>query len=175
MRSEDKLDYKESESTMAAYIDDKLDSHNAILYAAHLTGCTACRDAYRHMLNLRTAIKPHEIRYAAPGHLRHRIQTALPRTAPRSKKLSKLPWAWINSGAATACALAFALTFSLYMAVPSAEERTEQEVVASHARSLMVNHLADLANQISTLPNRRLAASLIFRRLCTISRSKAFH
>jgi anti-sigma factor RsiW len=146
MRSEDKLDCKESQSLMAAYIDDELDSPDAIRYAAHLAGCTACTDAYRQMVDLHASIKTHGIRYSAPSHLRHRIQSALPRPAPRRKKLATLPWAWINLGVATAFTFAFALTFSLYLTVPSAEERDEQEVVDSHARSLMVNHLSDVAS-----------------------------
>jgi anti-sigma factor (TIGR02949 family) len=146
MRPEDKLDCKESQALMAAYIDDELDSSDAIRYATHLAGCAACAEAYRQMRDLHTAIKTHGIHYAAPSHLRHRILTALPRTAPRREKRAKLPWAWINLGVATACTFAFALTFSLYMAVPSEEERAEQEVVASHARSLMADHLADVAS-----------------------------
>lgn len=140
------MDCKESESLMAAYVDDELDSSSAIRYAAHLAECPACTDAYRQMLELHNTIKTHGIRYTAPSHLRHRIQTALPRPAPSGKKATKLPWAWINFGVATACTFAFALTFSLYMAVPSEEDQAEQEVVASHARSLMVNHLADVAS-----------------------------
>ncbi len=140
------MECKESQSLMAAYVDDELDSSSAIRYAAHLAECPTCTDAYRLLLELHNAIKTNGIRYMAPGHLRHRIQTALPRTAPRRKKLRQLPWAWINLGIATACAFAFALTFSLYVAVPSEQERAVQEVIASHARSLMVNHLADVAS-----------------------------
>lgn len=140
------MDCKESQRLMSAYVDDGLDSSEAIRCADHLAECATCSEAYRQMLDVRAAIKTHGIRYAAPGHLRHRIQSALAPTKPRRGMLATLPWAWINFGVATACSFAFAVTLSLYLALPSEEERFEQEVVASHARSLMADHLADVAS-----------------------------
>jgi anti-sigma factor RsiW len=147
---------------MAAYIDDELDASSAARFATHIAGCSACADAHRQMLALRSVLQTHAVRYAAPDHLRHNILAALPRRTPDTKKASKPPskllnelsnklsnklsWAWINFGVATACSFALALTLSLYMAAPSSDELAQQEIVASHARSLMVDHLADVAS-----------------------------
>ena len=146
MQAETNVDCKESESLMSAYLDDELDSAAAIRFATHLAACAACNDAYRQLTALRAALRTHGTRYAAPEHLRYRILSALPlpQPAPRARKLPTLPWAWINFGVATACSFAFALTFALYVMVPSEEERGEQEVVSSHARSLMSDHLFDV-------------------------------
>ena len=140
------MDCKEAQGLMSACIDREADASDAARYEVHLAGCAACSDAHRQMLELHTAIKTHGIRYAAPAHLRQRIKAALPAAKPRGSKLARLPWAWINFGFATACSAVLAVTLSLYMAVPSEEERFAQEVVASHARSLMANHLADVAS-----------------------------
>jgi anti-sigma factor (TIGR02949 family) len=145
MRLEDKLDCQESQSLMTAYIDGELDAATAIRFAPHLANCKACADAYRNLTALRSAVKTHGIHYSAPEYLRHRIKSALPR-AVQHKKPVKFPWAWINFGVATACSFAFAVTLALYMTVPSAEDMREQEVVASHARSLMVEHLSDVVS-----------------------------
>jgi anti-sigma factor RsiW len=139
------LDCKESQNLMAAYIDGELDSPTSVHYAAHLEGCPDCNDAYLAMLELHTAIVTHATAYTAPSYLRHRIRTALPRPT-RREKLSKLPWAWINFGSTVTCSLTLAFTFSLYMAVPSAEVLAEQEISGSHARSLMQNHLSDVVS-----------------------------
>ena len=100
MRAEDKLDCNESQSLIAAYIDGELDSSSAIRYGAHLEACPACSEAYRQMCDLQATVKAHATHYAAPAHLRQRIQAALPHPAPRARKFSKLPWTWINFGVA---------------------------------------------------------------------------
>jgi len=140
------MECNESLSLMSAYVDDELDSSSAIRFATHLAGCPACTLAYEEMQELHTTIKTHGIRYTAPSHLRHRIQSALPRDPTPARKPAKLPWAWINFGVATAFSAAFAVTLALYMTVPSEADRFEQEIVASHARSLMADHLADVAS-----------------------------
>ncbi len=130
---------------MDAYVDNELDSPTAIRFSLHLEGCAACSDTYHKMLALRAAINTHANVYPAPSHLRYRIQTALPRRQVR-EKISRLPWGWINFGATVTCSLALAFTISLYMAVPSEEYLAEQEIIGSHARSLMVNHLSDVVS-----------------------------
>jgi anti-sigma factor (TIGR02949 family) len=148
MRLENKVDCTESQSLMAAYIDDELDASSAARFAAHLAGCPACADAHGHMLALRRTLRTHASRYTAPAQLRQSIIAALPRpevrTQKRPKQANRWPWAWINFGVATACGLA--LTLTLQQAGPSATELEEQEIVASHARSLMADHLADVAS-----------------------------
>ena len=144
MRLENKLDCNESQSLMAAYIDGELDSANAIQYRLHLETCAECTGAYRELHDLHTTIKTHGTNHVAPSYLRHRIQAALPRPSRRSLKFANLPWAWINFGVAITCTLAFAVMCSLYLSVPSLQDRIEDEIVASHTRSLMAAHLSDV-------------------------------
>lgn len=154
MGLEDRLDCTESHSLMAAYIDDELDASSAARFATHLAGCTACANAHRQMLVLHSALRVHATRYAAPVQLRQNILAALPHResdmgknkGEPSKPSKRLPWAWINFGTAMACGIALVLSLSLNMAAPSAEELEVQEIVASHARSLMADHLADVAS-----------------------------
>lgn len=144
MQSENKLECRESLSSMGAYLDGELDRAAAAAMASHLAGCPACAAQYAQMKAMRDAVKAHATRHVAPEYLRHRIKAALPRDNAVDKPRSKLPWSWINFGVATVCSCAFAVTLALYMTVPSDEERSEQEVVSSHARSLMVEHLSDV-------------------------------
>ncbi|MFC5472672.1 anti-sigma factor family protein [Paraherbaspirillum soli] len=140
------MDCKHAQNMMSAYIDDALDAPTVLQLAMHLAACTDCADACKQMQNVRAAVKTHGIRYDAPDHLRQRIQNALQREQPRTRKLPKFSWAWINFGFATASSLAFAVMLGLYLAVPSDAERLDQEIVASHFRSLLADHLADVAS-----------------------------
>lgn len=140
------MDCQESQQLIAAYADGELDPSAASGLGAHLAGCARCAGAYEELLNLRSAIKAHGMRYAAPAHLRQRIRAALPRPSPLRRKFATLPWAWLNFAVATAFAVAFALTMVLHLSVPSDTERLEQEIVAGHYRSLLADHLADVAS-----------------------------
>ncbi|MGZ3240844.1 MAG: anti-sigma factor family protein, partial [Burkholderiaceae bacterium] len=140
------MDCNESQNLMSAYFDGELDPSTATRYAAHLATCATCNHTYEELMRLRTTLKFNAPTYKAPSHLRHRIQADLHANKPQRRSFKKLPWAWINFGVATACSFAFALTLSLYLAVPSEAERINQEIVASHYRSLLANHLADVAS-----------------------------
>lgn len=106
-------------------------------------------------------VRRHATRHAAPAHLRDAIGAALRgHAAPvleeaarpegwvahLQKRLDRLRWAWINLGLAGAGAAAFLVTLNLYLAQPSPRDRLEQEIVASHFRSLMPDHLSDVAS-----------------------------
>ena len=112
------MDCLESHNMMSAYLDDELDPSTAARYAAHLVSCAACKNAYDELMRLRTTLKFNATTYSAPSHLRRRIQADLDASKPRREKQKKLSWGWINFGVATACTIAFALTLSLYLAVP---------------------------------------------------------
>ena len=81
--------------------------------------------------------------HAAPTHLRARILASLPqeRAARRWK-----PWG-LASGLAAAFALVLAV--GVYVAMPGADERFADEIVAAHVRSLMVDHAFDVASSDS--------------------------
>jgi anti-sigma factor RsiW len=144
MQLEDQMDCKESCNLMPAYVDNELDSPDAIKVASHIAGCAACTDACEEAQALRIAVRDHATHYQAPSHLRHRIQTAIDKEKSARRKKPGLSWAWINFGVATAFSFAFALTLVPYLAAPSASEQFDQELIADHYRSLMANHLIDI-------------------------------
>jgi anti-sigma factor (TIGR02949 family) len=153
-----KTDCTDCQQSIPALIDGELDPSAVLRCAAHLRTCDACNTAYQQILALRATVRSHATQYTAPSHLRARILAGLPRpvptapttpttpTAAKPSRLARLPWGWINFGVAAAFSCAFAVTLSLYLAAPSAQQVFEQEIVASHARSLMADHLADVAS-----------------------------
>src|SRR5476649_614838 len=140
------MDCKQAQDLMSAHVDGELDAATALQMERHIAGCAACGAALAQQLELRGAIAQHGTRYTAPAHLKHRIRTALEAERPRARAIKPWPWAWINLAIAGASTAAFAVTLALYLGQPSSGERLEQDLVASHFRSLMPDHLADVAS-----------------------------
>jgi len=144
------MDCNESQSLMTAYIDGELDSSHAVLCGAHIENCAACREAYQQMRSVRATARKHAAFHPAPEHLRQRILTSLrqqqPQPVQQKKATSKWPWSWMNFGFAGTAAMACVFMLSVYLQAPSLQDRIEDEVVASHARSLMADHLSDVVS-----------------------------
>lgn len=152
------MESKHSQEKLSAYLDAELDAADRAQVEAHLSGCGECAEALAQLEALRGRVAAEAQRHAAPEYLKHRIHAALraeaagtpphpasPRTSPRAWRHA-WPWAWINLGLAGAMTAAFAVTLTLYLGQPSADDRIEQELVSSHFRSLMPDHLADVAS-----------------------------
>lgn len=135
----------ESEQLMMADVDGELDATTLARLRAHLATCAECRTAHAALTDLHADIRRHAPTHLAPAHLRQQIIAALPRTPPR-RRAATWPWAWINLGAAAAFGTAFATMLTLHMPAPSSTNQLEQEVVDNHFRSLMANHLTDVAS-----------------------------
>lgn len=143
------MDCTEFQSLIAAYVDEELSVQDLLRASSHLNGCTRCSADYRQMLLLRDTVRAHATSHAAPRHLRSRIQNDLKRAGKTSSgmtRFSRLPWRWINLGAAAACATVFSVVLGLQALAPASVSGLDEELVASHYRSLLVDHLTDVAS-----------------------------
>ncbi len=134
----------ESLALMPAFVDGELDSATAARMQAHLARCPACGEAHARQQALRGVVHGHAQQYTAPAHLRQRILDSLPRPAPAAQVAPRWPWAWINLGLGGALGAALAMSLTLSVVPPAAP--LEQELVDSHFRSLLAEHLTDVVS-----------------------------
>lgn len=143
------MNCEETQALLTAHVDGELDLPERRALEQHLQTCLICHAEFISQQALRAAMRKHTPYFNAPRQLEKRIHAALPNPAPA---VSKTPapwfrdWRWPQFGALLTSVAALAFSASLYVATPSATELLAQEVVASHVRSLMVDHLSDVAS-----------------------------
>jgi len=130
-----------------AYVDGELDLVRSLEVERHLETCADCRALCDQVEQLRNAVRTHRPYFAAPDGLDNRIRARLRVSAgaqTRTVWYQTFP-AWRLSAVA-ASILALAVFTAMFVAVlrrPAGEALAEQ-VVSSHIRSLMENHLTDV-------------------------------
>ncbi|MQQ99118.1 anti-sigma factor [Glaciimonas sp. GS1] len=155
------MNHQQALELIPAYVDQELSVSETIELARHLDSCSSCQQEYAQQNQVSDFIKKQAPYHQASASLAQRINAALPgaqsepatthaqpnkadRSGWRVYKLFNLNFNWINAGAVLTTLLAVIWSAGLYLNLPSAQDRLADEVVASHVRSLQVNHLSDV-------------------------------
>jgi anti-sigma factor RsiW len=129
------------------YIDSELDLVSSLDVDAHLRTCTACSSHYQLLNSLHSANSDKALYHPAPPHLEKRIRSGL-------RKAGSTPPAWfpfsLNWFAPSALLLACILFTVGFLArglvISSMGTSLAQQVQMAHVRSLMADHLMDVAS-----------------------------
>ena len=126
-----------------AYVDGELAAPEAGEFEAHLRVCPDCARLERRRRTLSAALREQLPRYEAPDTLRARVRAALREQSslPRAARRRSVPWG-VLSVAASLAAVAVGSWQLASQHVRS--EAIADQVLASHVRSLMAGHLADV-------------------------------
>jgi anti-sigma factor RsiW len=132
----------EPRARVDAYLDGELDLVASLDMEAHLGECATCSRAYDGGRRLRSSLRTSELRFRAPGDLRRRVYAGLPpRDAP-----ARTAWRRLSLGAAVALAAALVLVVWPELGRRGARDPLIDEIVSGHVRSLMADHLTDVAS-----------------------------
>lgn len=125
--------------------DGELEAERSRALREHLADCSDCATAHDQLGRLRAAVRTGATYYTAPNELKRivakRVQPSLLSSLTRSMQFSR--WAYAGSLAA---AMTLAVALTLAVVVPQGTDALAREVVSNHVRSLMADHLADVAS-----------------------------
>ncbi|HEY4139885.1 MAG TPA: anti-sigma factor [Pseudolabrys sp.] len=131
----------ETSILLHALVDGELDAGNARDVEAHIAQCSECAAQLLEIHQIRKAMVPGSLRFAAPSDLRSRIEGKLP--APRAVHASRRSVLKGLSIGASATALAASGVLVMVMRAGD-DRRVLGEVVSAHLRSLQGDHLTDV-------------------------------
>jgi mycothiol system anti-sigma-R factor len=158
---------EEIKNLMDAYLDGELDPITSQKVEQHLRDCPKCEQAYEVETAMAHAISRAAPYYKAPLELRERIQVSLRETigattsrgaagegplpvrrpeAVQRAVFFDMPWNWLALAAAIVLAAIIGSSLLPRLRPPASDQFLATQLIASHVRSLMADHLTDVAS-----------------------------
>jgi anti-sigma factor RsiW len=131
---------------LEAYLDGELDLVRSLEMERHLAECELCSAALRSHRALQSALAEPSFYYEAPKGLEDRVRTELRKASKDSKRGALGGWRWRAVAASLPVIATLAWALVAIPRAPSGDELVNQEVVSAHVRSLMAEHLTDVAS-----------------------------
>jgi anti-sigma factor RsiW len=135
---------EEMRDLIHGHLDGELDLVNSMAVERHLRDCDECAQRYQAIRSLKPAVGNGAVRFEPPAVFERRLRSALRREDQTQRRSFVMRWQWLVA------VLSFAVVIAVVWAVaPSLTRRSEndmlaQEIVSSHVRSLMADHLTDV-------------------------------
>src|SRR5438105_10980050 len=163
------MNCEETTKLMDGYLDGELDAITNQAIEQHLRECHNCDQAYKTQRSLIRAIGNATPYYKAPSELRERIQSSLRKEmAEQPNGSGSIPvearpliakeqaesrsilfgtsWNWLALAAAIVFAAVIVWNVLPRLQRPGNDQFLATQLIASHVRSLMANHLTDVAS-----------------------------
>jgi anti-sigma factor RsiW len=137
------------ELMLHGFMDGELDAVHALELEQHLATCPHCAGQLERFQTLKQVVSQKGVRWRAPDHVRAQVLAAIAQEAGKQARPAVSwwdkvfglvrQWLFVPSLAALAA--------SLFLVLGPVQNRAslQDEVVAGHVRSLLANHLTDVA------------------------------
>jgi anti-sigma factor RsiW len=138
------LNCQETGLLIHALADGELDLVKSIEIEEHLQECRSCAQAQKEIRHLRSLMKDQSLSFTPTPNFEKRLRSAVRREAKEESKPYSSWWRW--SMAAASLVVVGLAVWALFVILdrPASDAVIAQEVVSSHVRSLMAQHLTDV-------------------------------
>ncbi len=140
------MNCQEAQSLINGYVDGELDLVRNLDIDAHLEKCVLCSQVYKNHRVLRDGIKSGTLYFTAPPDLQRKVQLSVRKAARAEGRPRFLPKGWLRIAAPAAAAAIMVLALVPLLRGPSADDLLTREVLSSHVRSLLADHLTDVSS-----------------------------
>ena len=135
----------EARPLLDAYLDDELPAAGRAALHDHIEGCVECGPEAGALERLRNDIRRSAPVYRAPGFLRSQIRSTLRREARGASAMARAP-GWLAYAASILLAVAVGSAGTWLMTGERQESSIGDELIDNHLRSLLADHLTDVAS-----------------------------
>jgi anti-sigma factor RsiW len=137
------------ELMLHGFIDGELDAAHSLEFERHLATCPDCAGQLKRFQALKQVVSQKGVRWRAPDHVRAQVLAAIAHEAEKAARPVVSGWdrafglvrQWLFVPSLAA------LAASLFLVLGPIQNRAsiQEEVVAGHVRSMLANHLTDVA------------------------------
>ena len=129
-----------------AYVDGELAERERAALQEHIADCLQCGPEVAALERLRTGIRQHATAYRAPQALRSQIRSALRREAAGKAHPGMPAPGWLAYAASLLLAVAVGAGGTWMISGERQQDAVSDELIDSHLRSLLGDHLTDVAS-----------------------------
>ena len=135
---------QQTHNLIHGYLDGELDLMNSLEIEAHLKDCRACAQTYKGIRDLQSAVGNSALRFDPPANLERRLRAAVRTESTPDPQPSMIRWRWLVAGISLLAVVAVIWIAAAMLTRESPGDVLAQEIVSSHVRSLMADHLTDV-------------------------------
>lgn len=127
-----------------ALADRELDLAKSIELETHLQQCPSCAQTQQEIRGLKSVLQDSELRYVPSKSFEKQLRAALREEVKEGSAVRVNWWRWSYAGLSLVAVALVAWAVVGSLTRQSSSELIAQEVVSSHVRSLMAQHLTDV-------------------------------
>jgi anti-sigma factor RsiW len=138
------LSCQQTSELIHGYVDGEVDLVKSLEIEQHLADCPNCTKTYKGVRSLQSALRNDALRFQPSTGFEKRLRSAMRRESKPEQRPGWLQWRWLLPAGLFAALVIGILGVAGIFSRPSPDELLAQEVVSSHVRSLMADHLTDV-------------------------------
>ncbi|HEV2835014.1 MAG TPA: anti-sigma factor [Pyrinomonadaceae bacterium] len=134
----------ETRELIHGYVDGEVDLVKSMEIEEHLRDCHACTQSYKGIRSLHSVIGDGALRFDPPTNFERRLRSTLRRESEPQRRSIILRWRWVLAGTSLIAAVIVIWVVAGIFGRQSTGDLVAEEIVSSHVRSLMADHLTDV-------------------------------